>query len=92
MGDPRSSRRWRNYIKWFLSIHGDMCGLCGKPGSTSVDHIIPISKGGPMWDSANHQPAHVRCQVMQGARLGGLAIQAKKRAEKAQQEWSRKWY
>jgi len=57
---------------------GWMCGLCGKPidgtlknphpMSVSLDHIVPISKGG-VHSMANCQAAHLRCNVAKGGRL-----------------------
>lgn len=56
-----------------------ICGLCEEPVdpnlrhphqmSASVDHIVPISKGGDH-SYANTQCAHLRCNVRKGARLG----------------------
>lgn len=46
---------------------------CGKPGwelSLHIDHLIPIAKGGP--DTLNNvRPAHGKCNVSKGAKLGG---------------------
>jgi 5-methylcytosine-specific restriction endonuclease McrA len=54
------------------------CGLCGEPidpdlkhpdpMSKSVDHIIPLSKGGAH-EQTNLQWAHLFCNVSKGARL-----------------------
>ena len=55
-----------------------LCGICGEPidrsrrhpdpGSPSLDHIIPISKGG--WHvRANTQAAHLTCNIRKGARM-----------------------
>lgn len=46
-----------------------VCGICGREGSTTVDHIIPVSRGGAPYDRANLQPAHERCNYRKGARL-----------------------
>lgn len=49
---------------------GGICHLCGLPvaeGEVSVDHLIPISKGGGhTWD--NVALAHTRCNVRRGAK------------------------
>lgn len=37
---------------------GRICILCGHDGSTDVDHIIPKSQGGSVFDPANHAPIH----------------------------------
>lgn len=57
----------------------DVCALCGKPidrslrfpdpMSATVDHIIPIIKGGHPSDPANLQAAHLICNQMKGAKL-----------------------
>lgn len=43
------------------------CAYCGNPG-TSIDHVIPISKGGKD-DSSNVVPACRRCNSSKGAKL-----------------------
>jgi len=49
--------------------HGGMCGICFKPivGDFHVDHIIPLSKGGPHC-YANTQLAHPLCNQVKGAK------------------------
>ena len=54
------------------------CGLCGlpvddslawpHPQSPSLDHVIPLSKGG-IHDPSNVQLAHLRCNTAKGNRL-----------------------
>lgn len=47
------------------------CGICGRPvefDDASVDHIIPISRGGAhKWD--NVQTAHLMCNVRKGSKV-----------------------
>lgn len=47
------------------------CGLCHKPiihqSDLTVDHIIPVSKGGT-GESRNLQPAHESCNYQKGNR------------------------
>ncbi|WP_130291612.1 HNH endonuclease [Pseudonocardia sediminis] len=53
------------------------CGLCDRgidedlkhpdPMSFSVDHIIPLARGGEH-TYANTQPAHLRCNLSKGVR------------------------
>lgn len=58
---------------------GWLCQLCGggvdgslsfpEPGSASVDHIVPLSRGGShTWE--NVQLAHLGCNMSKGARYG----------------------
>lgn len=43
-----------------LAEYGDICHLCGRPGATTADHLIPQVRGGD--DSlANLRPAHGPC-------------------------------
>lgn len=34
-----------------------ICHVCGKPGATQVDHVIPLAHGGPD-DDTNLAPIH----------------------------------
>jgi 5-methylcytosine-specific restriction endonuclease McrA len=53
------------------------CELCGylidkrlrypEPGSASVDHIIPLSRGGDPADRSNMRPAHLGCNSRRGS-------------------------
>ena len=48
-----------------------ICGICGDPVSrsdASIDHVIPLSKGGPH-SFENVQCAHVLCNSKKGARV-----------------------
>lgn len=55
-----------------------ICGICGKPvnmdlewphpESKSIDHIVPISKGGSVSDISNLQLAHLRCNRIKSNR------------------------
>lgn len=57
---------------------GTDCRLCGEPvdmalaypdpRSRSVDHITPLSKGGAH-DPSNCQLAHLRCNIVKGAKV-----------------------
>lgn len=67
-GLPGSARGW--------------CGLCGEPidpdatwpdpAMASVDHIVPVSRGGKH-ERANVQAAHLGCNVHKGAAMAEVA-------------------
>jgi len=52
------------------------CAVCGlpvdlnhrgrDPDSRSVDHLVPVSKGGPMLDTSLWRVAHYRCNTARG--------------------------
>jgi 5-methylcytosine-specific restriction endonuclease McrA len=56
-----------------------VCHLCGgpidpslrfpDPASLTVDHVVPVSRGGNMTDAANLRPAHFRCNRLKSDRL-----------------------
>ena len=57
----------------------EVCGICGlpvdktlkspDPMSKTIDHIIPVSRGGHPFELANLQLAHRCCNRQKGARL-----------------------
>lgn len=51
-------------------MHGGMCGICKEfiTGDFHVDHVIPLSKGGPH-GYVNTQPAHPLCNLKKGNRV-----------------------
>lgn len=52
------SKAWRDYRKFYLMNH-PLCVMCEAKGlsveATVVDHVIPITQGGSVWDCRNHQ-------------------------------------
>lgn len=65
--DPRSSRPWERVRQRVLRTKGTICALCGEPGADSVDHDVPVARGG-----SNHidnlVPAHAVCNQRKGNR------------------------
>lgn len=69
-GNPRTGHRWRRLVA-DVKRRGDPCWLCGHPidwqaeprtrHSFSLDHIVPLSKGGSLLDPANAATAHYGC-------------------------------
>jgi 5-methylcytosine-specific restriction endonuclease McrA len=60
MSDQRGTRAWRAHSLAHINA-SEVCAYCGLRPPTSTDHIMPISKGGSMWDCANHAPACQKC-------------------------------
>ena len=73
----RSGRPWRRLRAQVLAEE-TRCWLCGHPvdrtlpgahpQGPTVDHIIPLSRGGNPLDRNNARLAHRRCNVTRGAR------------------------
>jgi 5-methylcytosine-specific restriction endonuclease McrA len=76
-GNPRNGRPYRRLCAW-LRAQGLPCWLCGHeigyqldarhPLSFTLDHEVPLSKGGDLLDRANARPAHRRCNSRKGDR------------------------
>lgn len=52
VSDPRSTRRWKELAARIIERDG-VCSVCGSDENLSVDHVVPISKGGAVWDEDN---------------------------------------
>lgn len=63
-----STTRWRRLRAHVLARDGGVCYVCGQAGANSVDHVRPRSLGGGD-DLANLKAAHLRCNLVKGARL-----------------------
>lgn len=61
-------RKAQKYVVACLETYGHVCWLCGLPGATSADHVIPRSRGGAVYDLANLAPSHKRCNEARGNR------------------------
>jgi 5-methylcytosine-specific restriction endonuclease McrA len=64
--DLYRSTQWRTLRKQLLTTNPD-CAYCGQP-ATTLDHLIPISKGGPPLDPTNLIPACNPCNASRGNR------------------------
>jgi 5-methylcytosine-specific restriction endonuclease McrA len=51
--------RWRQVRAQVLAA-STTCWLCGGPGADTVDHVVPVAKGGAPYDLRNLRPAHGR--------------------------------
>ncbi|MGA6159604.1 HNH endonuclease [Stenotrophomonas sp. NPDC087984] len=77
-GNPRNGRPYRRLVA-SLKAAGHPCWICGysippgldarHPLSFTLDHVVPLSKGGDLTDPANARSAHRRCNSARGNRL-----------------------
>jgi 5-methylcytosine-specific restriction endonuclease McrA len=59
----------REYRRRVLEVRrvGDLvCYLCGAPGADTLDHVVPVTRGGGN-EPDNLRPAHRRCNTLKGA-------------------------
>jgi 5-methylcytosine-specific restriction endonuclease McrA len=74
----RRGRPWRRFQALVHSTYPPVCWLCGKaiahgryhprhPLAPSVDHVVPLSRGGEPLDLDNARPAHYGCNASKGA-------------------------
>lgn len=68
----RSGRPWRRLTARIVRRDGGICHLCGKPGATSADHLVPVSRGGTN-DPSNLKAAHPYCNRVRSNRSIELA-------------------
>lgn len=68
-----SGRIWQRIRRQVLAT-SDICWICGKPGSSSVDHVVPVSLDpGRALDPTNVRPAHLTCNSSRGNGRRGMA-------------------
>lgn len=65
MGNPRTGRPYRRMRAQILA-EDDTCWICGKEGADTIDHLVPISKGGSVLDKNNCLPACASCNSARG--------------------------
>lgn len=74
----RTSNGWQQQTEARQVMRRDarVCHVCGQPGATQVDHVVPVAQGGP--DTlANKAPIHVDCH---NAKTASEAAQGRRRA------------
>jgi 5-methylcytosine-specific restriction endonuclease McrA len=55
--DELRSRAYKEQKARILT-ENDVCHVCGCPDADSIDHLIPVSRGGARYDPANLAPIH----------------------------------
>lgn len=68
--ESKKDTKCRQFIKrQLINSGGAICGICGKPitnmKEVTIDHIVPISKGG-LTTLENCRLAHLRCNQERG--------------------------
>lgn len=58
---------WQHKIRPAVLAESDTCWICGLPGADTVDHIVPMSKGGHPTHRSNLAPAHMLCNTLRSA-------------------------
>jgi 5-methylcytosine-specific restriction endonuclease McrA len=61
----RSERLWRRLVEQVLERDHGVCGLCGRPGAMSADHIVRVVDGGTD-ELENLRACHVTCNQRRG--------------------------
>lgn len=68
-----TNRAWRRLRLVILERDRFVCGICGGPGATTVDHVRPRSQGGTN-HPGNLRAAHARCNYGRGDRPAGQPV------------------
>jgi len=94
-----NGHRWRQDVDW-LRAQGRGCWICrefGRPDaidyalppshpmSFSADHLVPVSKGGSLYDRENLDAAHKACNVWRRDRSVAEVIAIARRSSAARQ-------
>lgn len=84
---------WRKRKAIGLRNSGGVCCLCGQPLNLTVngnhpdgptlEHVIPVSRGGSPDDPRNLSSSHRRCNVSRGNRL----VSEMRRPETPSRQW-----
>ncbi|MCX5201058.1 HNH endonuclease [Streptomyces sp. NBC_00237] len=87
-GNPRTGRPYRRLVAVQRAL-GYPCWLCGHDidptlppthrDSFTLDHLVPLSRGGSLLDPANARSAHRRCNSARGNRLVTAQARASRR-------------
>lgn len=91
-GNPRNGSRYRSLCARQRAL-GLPCWLCGHdirydikgveagkdPDAFTLDHLVPLSRGGSLLDPANARSAHRRCNSARGNRTSIKQARASRR-------------
>ena len=80
----KGGRPWQRLVAEVIARDAGICWLCGEPGATSGDHVIPLAKGGVELDPNNVRAAHLACNRSRGKRDPHPVV--------AQLRTSREWF
>ena len=67
------SKKWKNLRLRVLARDGRICYVCGGEAN-QVDHVIPRTKMGDMWDMDNLAAICKRCNTMKGNKQLGVFL------------------
>ena len=67
------SKKWKDIRLRVLARDGYVCYICGGE-ATQVDHVIPRTKMGDMWDMDNLAAICRRCNLMKGDKQLGVFL------------------
>ncbi|MFI6347267.1 HNH endonuclease [Streptomyces sp. NPDC050560] len=93
-GNPRNGRPYRRLVDAQRAL-GLPCWICGReidyrltstagqrsPWAFTLDHAVPLSRGGSLLDPANARSSHRRCNSARGART------TTRRPQRASRRW-----
>ncbi|KOG81246.1 MULTISPECIES: HNH endonuclease [Streptomyces] len=87
-GNPRNGRPYRRLVA-AVKAQGDPCARCGHnidptldarhPLSFTLDHVVPLSRGGDLLDPTNARAMHRRCNSARGNRMGPQPLKTTRR-------------
>lgn len=61
-GTQVNGRAIKRMASAMFAAYGSLCHLCGGPGATTIDHLVPVSLRPDLrWTLENVRPAHLRC-------------------------------
>jgi 5-methylcytosine-specific restriction endonuclease McrA len=72
----RPEQRWRSTHRWHqlraqVIEEEPACRECGSTADACCDHVIPVSRGGAVYDRGNCQRLCQRCNAVKGNRVNG---------------------